>query len=217
LAATLVRGSTTHPVETHANFTSGSYTHRNLGNDNPVRGTGNALSVAWRLIGVQNDLDLAAAVDAGNAAWNGQSSSIHYMRSPIAATGNRIGNDGENRIIAGDPVNELEMCCPVAAGVAFSYGRSRHSFNGETFRTITNSDIIIAKSVASQTINQEYFNTSGFAARLPERAGHRSEQGGRSACLSSSSRPSGRKSRIPAGSAPSAISSSLLPVDFRAS
>lgn len=150
------------PIQSHANFTSGSYTSRFVDAINtPIRRTGSGLTVAWRLFGTQNDLDLAAAVDAGSAAWNAHSPSIHYSRSSSPASAGRSGDDSEARVIANDPFLEIDQtCCPGAAAVAFWFGSgATHRFNGETFRTITHADIVVNRSLTLANTSQQLFNT----------------------------------------------------------
>lgn len=150
------------PIQPHANFTSSGYTSRFEDSvDTPIRRTGSFLTVAWQLFGTQNDLDLAAAVDAGNAAWNAQSPSIHYSRSATPASAGRSGDDFEARVIANDPFGEIgQSCCPGAAAVTFWFGRNAtHPFNGETFRTLTHADIVVNHSLTLANTGQQLFDT----------------------------------------------------------
>lgn len=135
-------------------FTSGGYAAQSDAPPFlPVRRESGA-PVAWMLAGQQRDLDLAAAVDAGVAAWN------HDTRSATSASGNENKIDSEWRVIPDDPRDEVQGHCCAILAQAFMHqivGRD-HSFNGQTFRTIIESDLIINDGLSSSTSSQQELN-----------------------------------------------------------
>jgi hypothetical protein len=151
------------PVRANAtvSFQSSSYALRSNSTPlRPLRRNTSTLTAAWRLSGQQNDLDLAAAVDAAIATWNGASPVIHYSRSPIPASGNTVAFDSESRVIANDPNGILPgSCCGLSVLAAtFDSEGADHTFNGETFRTITEADIIINDGMTAANWGQAKFN-----------------------------------------------------------
>jgi hypothetical protein len=144
-------------VQPNATFTSGSYSWPSRGR--PLRRNVSGLRVVWRLSGTPGDLDLIEAVDTGIAAWNATSSLISYSRSPTPASGNRRGDDAESRIIANDPMNDMSsQCCIGIVALAFFHDHGTHSFNGQTFGTLTHSDIVLNDGMSSTTLTQALLN-----------------------------------------------------------
>lgn len=143
-----------------ATFTSGSYALRSNTSPLPFRRDKNGLAAVWKVSGQQNDLDLPAGVDAAIATWNGASSLIHYSRSPEPATGNAVAMDSESRVIANDPKGILPgSCCGLAVLAAtFQFEGADQTFNGETFRTISEADIVINDGMSSANWSQAKLN-----------------------------------------------------------
>jgi Ig-like domain CHU_C associated len=157
------------PIEPNEVFTSGSYSLP-FSDDasRPIRRDDSSLTVQWRLIGSQPGLDLASTVDVGNAAWNEQSSLIHYERSATPASGDTVANDSESRVIANDPHGVVTgTCCPGVLAFAVQMPGGTHSFAGESFRTIANSDIVVNDGVLSPVISQ-----SELADTMTHELGH---------------------------------------------
>lgn len=157
------RSATLLPVRVNSTvtFTSGSYALRSYSTPfRPIRRNTATLTAAWRLAGQQNDLDMAAAVDAAIATWNGISPLVHYSRSTTSASGNAVAQDSESRVIANDPNSVIPgSCCSLGILAATTtWEGAEHAFNGETFRTITEADVVINDGMSAANWSQAKFN-----------------------------------------------------------
>jgi hypothetical protein len=146
----------TPQLQPNATFPVGSYSERSHGN--PVRRDG--LRIAWRLSGNPGDLDLVQAVDSAIAVWNATTSRISDERSLTPASGNRISEDGESRVIANDPENRIsDACCLGVVAFAMWWDHGTHDFNGQRFSTLTQADIVLNDGMTSATMSQARLNT----------------------------------------------------------
>lgn len=120
-------------------------------------------SVGWRLAGNQTGLDSDAAVTKGTSSWTSDAgSNVTYSKSGTpAAASIKDPFDGEDRVIANDPGNDISGTFTGSGTVAVAFiggtGGS-HTFGGESFTTISGADIVIQDGVGS-AFGQERFNT----------------------------------------------------------
>jgi hypothetical protein len=145
-------------IVTNDAFVAGGYTFPFVGST-PSRRRDDNLNIAWRPIGTQGGLNLDAAIDFGNGQWNGQSPKISYSRG-ATATGNTRAADAEHRVIGNDPNSDIAGSFGGSGVVAtaYSFGSSTFTFNGETFQSITHSDIVVQDGVSSGNISVSVFN-----------------------------------------------------------
>ncbi|MGZ8868951.1 MAG: M57 family metalloprotease, partial [Thermoanaerobaculia bacterium] len=109
----------------------------------------------WRVSGEAGDLDLTKATDTGVAAWTSVSATFGDTRG-APATGDTDGDDGEWRIIANDPHNEIpDVCCFGIVGGAFLIDNGSHVSDGETFRTLTHADLLLNDGISSANFSQD--------------------------------------------------------------
>ena len=132
-------------------YSAGSYSFNVR--DLPLRRNGAVAE--WRVSGEAGDLDLAKAADKGVAAWTSISATFGDTRG-AAATGDTDGDDGEWRIIANDPHNEIpDVCCFGIVGGAFLIDNGSHVSDGETFRTLTHADLLLNDGISSTNFSQD--------------------------------------------------------------
>jgi hypothetical protein len=141
-------------LQPNGTFRAGSYSFSV--NDLPLRRNG--AIAEWRTSGQAGDLDVAKAADTGVAAWTSVSATFRDTRG-APATGDTDGDDGEWRIIANDPHNEIpDVCCFGIVGGAFLIDDGSHVYNGETFRTLTHADLLFNDGISSASFSQEQLN-----------------------------------------------------------
>ena len=132
-------------------YSAGSYSYSV--NDLPLRRNGAVAE--WRVSGEAGDLDVTKSADTGVAAWTAVSSTFRDTRG-APATGDLDGDDGEWRIIANDPHDEIpDVCCFGIIGGAFLIDKGSHVYNGETFRTLTHADLLLNDGISSANFTQE--------------------------------------------------------------
>ncbi|HET8775493.1 MAG TPA: M57 family metalloprotease, partial [Thermoanaerobaculia bacterium] len=133
-----------------ATYSAGSYAYhvREL----PLRRNGAVGE--WRISGQAGDLDIARAADAGVAAWAAITPTFRDTRG-APATGDLDGDDGEWRIIAGDPHGEIpDVCCFGIIAGTFLIDNGSHVYNGQTFRTLTHADLLLNDGISSASFTQ---------------------------------------------------------------
>ncbi|HKR63800.1 MAG TPA: M57 family metalloprotease [Thermoanaerobaculia bacterium] len=141
----------------HATFTSVSYAIENP----PKRRMGNALGTKWRVSGVQAAPNGIEAIDVGIAAWKAENPLIQYARDAQPASGDTEAPDGENRIIFNDPHDVVpHVCCLEIIAGTRSYGSGTHTFNGDSFVTIVESDITVNDGMTATNFTQDKLNTA---------------------------------------------------------
>ena len=141
-------------VQPDAAFSAGSYSFHV--NELPLRRNGAVAE--WRTSGQAGDLDIGRAADVGVAAWTAVSPSFRDTRGPVA-TGDLDGDDGEWRIIADDPHDEIpDVCCFGIIGGAFLIDRGSHVYNNETFRTLVHADLLLNDGISSANFSQDQLN-----------------------------------------------------------
>jgi len=120
----------------------------------------------WHVAGSIPGLDLPAAVAAGVARWSGApGSTIRYVASEAPASGDTWGNDGESRIIAGDPHGQVQgtfgrTSTIVAASFVGCTDCEVIEHNGEPFYAITYADVVINDGISSANMTQEKLVTA---------------------------------------------------------
>jgi Dual-action HEIGH metallo-peptidase len=135
-------------------FSAGSYAF----NVREVPLRRNGAVAEWRVSGQAGDLNMETAADVGVAAWTAITPTFHDTRGP-AATGDVDGDDGEWRIIANDPHNEIpDVCCFGIVAGAFLIDSGSHVYNGETFRTLTHADLLLNDGISSAKFTQDQLN-----------------------------------------------------------
>lgn len=139
-------------VQPDATFTAGSYSYQPGGL--PLRRNGAVAE--WRVSGAVGDLDVVKAADTGVAAWSSITATFRDTRGAAPASGDTDGDDGEWRIIANDPHNEIpDTCCVGIVAGTFLIDSGSHAFNGETFRTLTHADLLVNDGMSSANFNQD--------------------------------------------------------------
>ncbi|HVT45942.1 MAG TPA: hypothetical protein VMT00_16315 [Thermoanaerobaculia bacterium] len=120
-------------------------------------------SVAWRLAGNQTGLNSDAAVTKGTSAWTDDpGSNVNYSKSATPASGSLNDPfDGEDRIIANDPGNDIAGSFTGSGTVAIAFigVQGMHNFSGETFITIPGADIVVQDGVGA-AVGQNFFDTA---------------------------------------------------------
>jgi hypothetical protein len=141
-------------IQPTATFTGGSYSYQPA--EFPLRRDGAVAE--WRVAGSVGDLDGAKAVDVAVAAWSAVSPAFRDTRG-APATGTTDGDDGEWRIMANDPLNDIaDKCCVGVLAGTLLIEKGTHVFNGETFRTLTHADIVLNDGMSSATFDQARLN-----------------------------------------------------------
>jgi hypothetical protein len=141
-------------VQPEGTYSAGSYSF----NVREVPLRRNGAVAQWRVSGQAGDLSMETAADVGVAAWAAISPTFTDTRGP-AATGDLDGDDGEWRIIAGDPHNEIpDVCCFGIIAGAFLIDSGSHVYNGETFRTLTHADLLLNDGISSANFSQAQLN-----------------------------------------------------------
>ncbi len=133
-------------------------------------------SVIWRHNGGTN---YTTQIKQALAAWNnaaGSNISMHLEGSTTAKEG-LLGTDGVNTILFGDPNNEIggSYICGVGGtlGIGGPFSSGVHTYNGETFNTTVEGDLVINdraecflndfnKANAAEIIGHELGHTLGF-------------------------------------------------------
>ena len=98
-------------------------------------------TVSWVRAGTQPGSDGALAVTRAFAQWNGTESNIDYLDRGVdeTATTGMTPDDGKNTILFNDPNNEVVG--PIGVGGASA--EETYDFDGETFWSITEGDVVI--------------------------------------------------------------------------
>src|SRR5581483_5955939 len=117
------------------------------------------------------------ALQRGLSAWtNDAGSNIVYQyggTTTIAQTGFKSGrNDGVNTVQFNDPANEINGSYTGANGSTLAiggawYGSATHTFNGETFFTIAEADLVVQDGITGPGISG-----NGFDHVLAHELGH---------------------------------------------
>ena len=132
--------------------------------DHPARIPDQAIT--WHIWGSIPGLDLPAAVEQGIVTWStAPGSTVHYALSSVPASGDTWGQDGENRIIAGDPHAQVQgdfglNSSVVAATFVGCSDCSPIEHNGETFYAITSADVVLNNGISSADLSQEKLVTA---------------------------------------------------------
>jgi hypothetical protein len=123
----------------------------------------------WVRSGTQpgtGNADTAVSVALGQ--WNGTSSSINYTNAGVdnSAVGGIASSDSKNAILYNDPNNEIVDGNGVA-GIGGVKGGSQYTFEGETFWSVREGDVVIANMSFTQSclngvMTHEVGHTLGF-------------------------------------------------------
>ncbi len=105
-----------------------------------------------------NDLDTRSAATKGVAQWS-SGSSVNYTISGAAASGSTRGDDGEERIIIGDPNGDIPGSFSGSGTIATAFfGGSTLGFTDRV--DLTYSDIVVQDGVGTATgVTQEEYAT----------------------------------------------------------
>jgi len=122
-------------------------------------------SSIWRIAGAIDGLDLRAAVATGISAWVDDSESdVRFAIEGTPAQGIDWGDDGEDRVIAGDPTDQVMGTFPHSSVIAATFSGCSdcgdHLYHGETYAGITYADIVINDGVSSRTFSQDKLATT---------------------------------------------------------
>ncbi len=149
------RSATVMRIEPNATYSAGSYSY--MPATLPLRRNGAVGE--WRVSGKAGDLDPVKAVQVGVAAWTTTTQTFRDTAGTVPAGGDVDGDDGEWRLILGDPHDEIpEQCCVGIVAGTFLIESGTHVFNGETFRTLTHADILVNDGMSSANFNQDRLN-----------------------------------------------------------
>jgi len=123
-------------------------------------------SEVWKIHGSIDGLDLRAAADQAAGFWSKDASSeVDYRVDAGTSTDDSWGDDGESRIIANDPDDQVSGTfgtdsAVIAAAFTGCRNCSEHVYNGLVWVSIAFADIVINDGVSGSTLSQSAFRTA---------------------------------------------------------